>query len=124
MHAALEAIAAACVLIEGGDCERVVVVAVDEVGAVARALLPPGVELCSGAVSLLLTARAEAPNGRRARARVGSITLRRGLPERSAGAAVAAGHRALLPLTGPLDVTELTAVSPPDAFARVVLESV
>ena len=119
MHAAIEALAVAAVLIEAGHAERMVVVGVDDVGPVAQALLPDA-GLTSGAVAVLLSAREEdAYSGRHAQARIGEITLRRGPP--GAGG-YAAGHRALLPLaTSPL-VRELACSSPPDVFARVVLE--
>ncbi len=115
MHAGLEALAAAAVLIEGRDADRMVVVCVDDAGAATRALA--GDSLGSGAVAVLLDAR----GGERARARVGSIQLRRGEP--SSGP-VAGGHRALLPLLGGRLPTELTCGSPPDAIARVALDPV
>jgi 3-oxoacyl-[acyl-carrier-protein] synthase-1/3-oxoacyl-[acyl-carrier-protein] synthase II len=121
MHAAIEALAAAAVLVEAGDADRMVVVAVDDVGAVARALSPPGVDLQSGAVAVLLTAAGAAPNGARARARVGAITLRRARPTPATGPA---GHRALVHLVGPAPPRELVGVSPPDVFARIALEPV
>jgi len=121
MHAAIEALAAAAVLVEAGDADRMVVVAVDDVGAIARALSPPGVDVQSGAVAVLLTAAGAAASGGRARARVGAITLRRG---RGAPATGPAGHRALVPLVGSAPPRELFGVSPPDVVARIVLEPV
>ena len=119
MHAALEAFAAAAILIEAGDAERMVVVAVDEGGAVSRALTPAGVDLRSGAVAVLLTARSEPSAGGRARARVGAITLRRGI---AVSAVAIGGHRSLLPLAAPGVVTEIVGSSPPDVLARVSIE--
>jgi 3-oxoacyl-[acyl-carrier-protein] synthase II len=120
MHAALEAFAAAAVLIEAGDVERMVVVAVDEGGAVSRALSPPSSDLRAGAVAVLLTARSETTGGPRARARVGRILLTRGP---AASGTLPAGHRALLPLVHAGLVPEITGASPPDVFARIVLEA-
>jgi 3-oxoacyl-[acyl-carrier-protein] synthase-1/3-oxoacyl-[acyl-carrier-protein] synthase II len=111
MHAALEALAAGALLVEGGDAERVVVVAVDEVGPVTRALAGSAVR--SGAVALLLST-----DGSGALARVGTLQIRRG--ER-APAAVAPGHLALLPLVAARGPCELECSSPPDAFARIEL---
>jgi 3-oxoacyl-[acyl-carrier-protein] synthase II len=122
MHAGLEAFAAAAVLIEAGDAERMVVVAVDEGGAVSRALLPPACDLGSGAVAVLLSAACDTPARGRARARVGSITLTRGRAVGGVAAALPAGHRALLPLAGGGPVTEIVGGSAPDIFARIVLE--
>lgn len=122
MHAGLEAFAAAAVLIEAGDAERVVVVAVDEGGAVSRALSPPSCNLGSGAVTVLLSAERETPGRGRARARVGAITLRRGPAVGGVVASLPAGHRALLPLANGGPFTEIVAASAPDVFARIVLE--
>jgi 3-oxoacyl-[acyl-carrier-protein] synthase II len=114
MHAGIEALAAASVLIEGRDADRMVVVSVDDVGAATRALA--GDSLAVGAVAVLLDARGDG-----ARARIGSIQLRRG--DRASGP-VAAGHRALLPLVDRRLPHELACVSPPDGIARVVLDAV
>jgi 3-oxoacyl-[acyl-carrier-protein] synthase-1/3-oxoacyl-[acyl-carrier-protein] synthase II len=111
MHAALEALAAATLLVEGGDADRVVVVAADEDGPATRALSGGAVQ--RGAVALLVTS---SPDG--ALARVGALELRRGVP---ATAAVAAGHRALLPLVSAQGPCILVCASPPDATARVEL---
>jgi 3-oxoacyl-(acyl-carrier-protein) synthase len=121
MHAGLEALAAAAVLIEAGDADAMVVVAVDEGGAVLRALAPPSVDLRPGAVAVLLTARGTTQGGRRARARIGAITLRRGSPPLGTAPA---GHRALLPLSAAAFVPEVVAFSPPDAFARIQFDAV
>jgi 3-oxoacyl-[acyl-carrier-protein] synthase II len=115
MHAALEAIAAAAVLVEAGDCERMVVVAADDVGPATRAL--GGDALRSGAVAVLVSGS----GGAGARARIGEISLRRGEP---APASAAPGHLALLPLLGATLPRELACASPPDALARVVLQPI
>jgi 3-oxoacyl-[acyl-carrier-protein] synthase-1/3-oxoacyl-[acyl-carrier-protein] synthase II len=115
MHAGLEALVAAALLVESGDAERVVVVAVDEAGPASRSFV--GDALAPGAVAVLVTAEA-----RGARARVGAFELRRGTGIRPVGSGgVAAGHRALLPLAG-APPRELVSVSPPDALAVVRLE--
>jgi 3-oxoacyl-[acyl-carrier-protein] synthase-1/3-oxoacyl-[acyl-carrier-protein] synthase II len=114
LHAGLEALIAGTLLVEGGDAERVVVVAVDEAGPTTRALA--GEAVVSGAVALLLTASATD-----ARARVGELHVRRGV---AATGPVAAGHLALLPLVDEAFTGELTAASPPDALAVVRLERV
>ncbi|HLK41044.1 MAG TPA: beta-ketoacyl synthase N-terminal-like domain-containing protein [Polyangiaceae bacterium] len=120
LHAALEALATGALLIEGGDADRVVVVAVDEVGPAVAALTRGG--LREGAVAVLLDA-APRPS---ARARVGEVTLRRAprgadAVPRDAGAA--GGHAVLLPLVAGAHVMELVATSPPDVFARVAFEA-
>ncbi|HEX8796405.1 MAG TPA: beta-ketoacyl synthase N-terminal-like domain-containing protein [Polyangiaceae bacterium] len=114
MHAGVEALAAASVLVGAGDAERVVVVAVDEVGPTARAFA--GDTLAQGAVALLVTASAEG-----AVARVGALELARGVP---IPGGAPAGHQALLPLASRPVPRELVSASPPDAFARVALEPV
>jgi 3-oxoacyl-[acyl-carrier-protein] synthase II len=115
MHAALEALASAAVLIEAGDVERVVVVSVDDVGPMTAVLR--GDRLRAGAVAVLLSAR----QGSGARARIGAITLRRGEP---AEGGLADGHLALLPLLAARLPRALVAASPPDALARVDLDPV
>ena len=114
LHAGLEALAAATLLVEGGDADRVVVVAVDETGPTTRALA--GDAVVSGAVALLLSA---SPTD--AIARVGELHVRRGV---AASGPLAAGHLALLPLAAGAFVGDLTAASPPDAVAVVRLEAV
>jgi 3-oxoacyl-[acyl-carrier-protein] synthase-1/3-oxoacyl-[acyl-carrier-protein] synthase II len=111
VHAALEAVAAAALLVEGGDADRVVVVAVDDDGPVTRALTGGAVR--GGAVALLVTSVAEG-----ALARVGSLQLRRG---GAAASPWAPGHAALLPLVAAAGACELASASPPDAMARVEL---
>jgi hypothetical protein len=112
MHAAIEAIGAAAVLVEGGDCDRMVVVAVDDVGPATRALA--GDALSSGAVAVLVSAS----GGDGARGRVGEIVLRRG---QLTSASMLPGHLALLPLLGAAVPREISCASPPDAFASVRL---
>jgi acetyl-CoA acetyltransferase len=114
LHAGLEALAAATLLVEGGDADRVVVVAVDETGPTTRALA--GDAVVSGAVALLLSA---SPTD--AIARVGELHVRRGVP---VSGPLAAGHLALLPLAAGAFVGDLTAASPPDALAVIRLEPV
>jgi 3-oxoacyl-[acyl-carrier-protein] synthase-1/3-oxoacyl-[acyl-carrier-protein] synthase II len=118
VHAALEALAAAAWLVEGGDAERVVVVAVDEIGPATRGLGFGA--LTTGAVATLVSADPAGAIGR-----VGSIRIARGGPAGTArgGAPQAPGHRALLPLV-PGGAAVLECASPPDVFARIVLEPV
>jgi 3-oxoacyl-[acyl-carrier-protein] synthase-1/3-oxoacyl-[acyl-carrier-protein] synthase II len=115
MHAAVEALAVGAVLVEAGDADRVVVVAVDEVGRAARAL--GGGALVEGAVAVLLDARAAG-----ARARVGAVSVARGLERGGPVARVAPGHVALLPLVAPALPDEVFSASPPDVVARVALQ--
>jgi 3-oxoacyl-[acyl-carrier-protein] synthase II len=120
-HAGLEALAAAAVLVEAGDADRIVVVAVDDVGDTTRALW--GDSIPRGAVAVLLSAE---PAG--ARARIGDIRLARG-GGTAASAAPApgpgeAGHAVLLPLVAGPVPGHLESASPPDAHARVVLERI
>jgi 3-oxoacyl-[acyl-carrier-protein] synthase-1/3-oxoacyl-[acyl-carrier-protein] synthase II len=119
LHAALEAIAAAAWLVEAGDAERVVVVAVDEVGPATGGLGFAGdAGVGSGAVATLISAQ---PGG--ALGRIGSIHITRG-PARGERAALAFGYRALLPLVAGRGPAVLESGSPPDALARIVLEPV
>jgi 3-oxoacyl-[acyl-carrier-protein] synthase-1/3-oxoacyl-[acyl-carrier-protein] synthase II len=113
MHAGIEALAAAALLVEAGDAERVVVVAADHVGALGRAMAPAPV--VPGAVATLVSSAAAG-----ARARVGAMRLRRGAPVPGSGPA---GHEALLPLVAG-SPRELVSVSAPDAEARIELEPV
>ncbi len=117
MHAGLEALAAAAVLVGAGDAERMVVVAADEVGPTARALAgPSGGPFDHGAVALVVSSSAKG-----AIARLGRVDLARGS---LAPAGVPCGHRALMPLASKPVPGELLSGSPPDASARVVLEPV
>jgi 3-oxoacyl-[acyl-carrier-protein] synthase-1/3-oxoacyl-[acyl-carrier-protein] synthase II len=113
MHAAVEALAAGALLVESGDAERVVVVAVDDAGPVTLALA--GDSLVAGAVACLVSAG----EGAAARARIGALSLRRGGRARPVASA---GHLALLPLVGESLPTEVAATSPPDITARVSFE--
>lgn len=127
LHAGLEALAAAALLVESGDADRVVVVAADEGGPVTRALAGDAVR--PGAVAVLVSAE---PAG--ARARVGAVRLARGVPAASAGAGGPAGHLALLPLVASPEslpwqrstpaALELASSSPPDALAVIALEPI
>ncbi len=117
LHAALEALAAGALLVEAGDADRVVVVAVDHAGPATWALA--GDAISTGAVAVLLSS-----SPRNALARVGGLEIVRGRPspERTP-----AGHAALLALVrrpGAWGPCELTCASPPDALARVRLERV
>lgn len=113
LHAGIEALVAATLLVEAGDAERIVVVAVDHVGPVTRALT--GDALTSGAVAFLVSAT----GGPSSRARVASATVRRSRVERRVAIG---GHAALLPLLAPVVPSEVVAVSPPDLVARVSFE--
>jgi 3-oxoacyl-[acyl-carrier-protein] synthase II len=56
LHAGVEALAAACTLVRAGDAERMLVVAVDDIGDVARAFSDAvGGGLVAGGVALLIT---------------------------------------------------------------------
>ena len=121
LHAAVEALAIAAQLVQSGDAERMVVVAVDDVGPVVTSLLaaPPflDVKIASGAVALLVS---RASKG--AAARVGRITLELGAPVRRAPCT---GHRALFPLVrGGADrplPPSLESACPSGGFASVAL---
>ncbi len=113
LHAALEALAAAALLVEAGDADRVVVVAADASGPATRAFV--GDALRSGAVAVLVSCRGREEG---AIARVGAVRLCRGEP---VAAPVLAGHAALLPLVAAAGPCELACASPPDAVARVEL---
>lgn len=114
-HAALEALACAALLVEAGDADRMIAVAVDDVGPITRAL--GGRELRSGAVAVLLTADA----GIGSRGRVDAIAVRRGV---EAVGPLAAGHAVLLPLTAGARVCNLEGCGAPDVWARVTLHSI
>jgi 3-oxoacyl-[acyl-carrier-protein] synthase-1/3-oxoacyl-[acyl-carrier-protein] synthase II len=114
MHAGLEALAVGAVLVEAGDVDRIVVVAVDDVGPTSNAL--GGESLRSGAVAVLVSSVAQG-----ARARVGDVELRRGGDGGDAAPGLA-GHLALRPLLASPLPRALVAASPPDAFARVGIE--
>jgi 3-oxoacyl-[acyl-carrier-protein] synthase-1/3-oxoacyl-[acyl-carrier-protein] synthase II len=117
MHAGVEALVAAALLVEAGDADRVVAVAVDDGGPATHALAGNAVR--RGAVAVLVTAR---PEG--ALARVGAMHVRRGGADAAAAAATGPllpGHLALLPLVAAAGPCELACASPPDAIARVEL---
>jgi 3-oxoacyl-[acyl-carrier-protein] synthase-1/3-oxoacyl-[acyl-carrier-protein] synthase II len=127
-HAAVEAIAAATVLIEAGDADRIVVVAADEVGPAARAMGLARVG--SGAVALLLdaerspSARARVTGLRIARGEgVGRLERDDGAGPRGAVAGDAVGHTALWPLVGG-PVPSAIASASPDVRARLDFETV
>lgn len=116
LHAGLEALATASLLVESGDADRIAVVAVDDRGPVSEALVGPDGPP-SGAVALVVSA-----SETRAWGRVTSATLVRGAPSLEGPA----GHLALLPLVAPVRSPRgpliLVSASPPDAFARVLVE--
>ncbi len=95
LHAGVEALVAASQLVAAGDADRMVVVAVDDVGDVARAWGEAvGVELVSGAVALLVSAD-------RMSGTAGRVTKAHTSLGPSRGAAISSGppgHLALLPL--------------------------
>ncbi|HEY4011753.1 MAG TPA: beta-ketoacyl synthase N-terminal-like domain-containing protein [Polyangiaceae bacterium] len=109
LHAGVEALAVGALLVESGDADAVVVVAVDDVGPVTSAL-------CGGAAQSGAVAAVVSADARGARARVGEVTLRRGPPALDSGPA---GHLALVPLATGRVPLALESASPPDAFARV-----
>jgi hypothetical protein len=112
-------LATAAVLIEAGDADRIVVVAVDDVGAVTRALW--GDALQHGAVALLLSAERTAA----ARARVGEVRLSRRAPTgglQGPRPSARVGHGALLPLVEGAVPRVVEGGSPPDSVARVTFE--
>jgi len=114
LHAGIEALGAGALLVEAGDSERVVVVAVDDAGPATKALAGDFVR--TGAVAVLLAAN---PAG--ARARVGDISLSRG---RAVLGPVRPGHLSILPLVADLGACDLACASPPDFLATIRLEAV
>jgi 3-oxoacyl-[acyl-carrier-protein] synthase II len=124
MHAGLEALAAAAWLVEAGDAESVVVVAVDEMGPASSLLGYGGPDgLRAGAVATLVSADPEGALGR-----VGPIHVARG-PLAACPGELAPGHQALLPLVRPAPsrlsgALVLESGSPPDARALIALEPV
>ena len=113
MHAGLEALASAALLVESHDAERVVVVVVDDAGPVTRAFA--GDRLVPGAVALLVSAVGRP----QARARIGGLSIRRGGPT---SRVTLGGHSPLLPLVGDVVPPEIVVVSAPDVVARVSFE--
>jgi 3-oxoacyl-[acyl-carrier-protein] synthase II len=122
LSAGVEALGIAATLVRGGDADRIVVVAVDEVGEAVALQAADASGLEAGAVAALVTAE---PAG--ARARLGQGVFRLG-PDAPRTPRLA-GHRALLPLTSaPLpDAVEAACPLPEPgqpgwgAFARVEL---
>jgi 3-oxoacyl-(acyl-carrier-protein) synthase len=112
MHAGLEALACAAVLVERGDADRIVVVAVDDVGPTSLATGDGSLQ--AGAVAVIVSMQASGG----ARARIGEIVLRRG---EGVSEGHAPGHLALRPLLEARLPSELVASSPPDGYARVAL---
>jgi 3-oxoacyl-[acyl-carrier-protein] synthase II len=118
LHAGVEALVAGTLLVEGGDAERLVVIAVDEAGPTTQALA--GGAVVSGAVALLLSTSPE-----NARGRVGEMHVRRGEPATAPIAAGhLAGHLALRPLLDEGFFGDLASASPPDAVALARIERV
>jgi 3-oxoacyl-[acyl-carrier-protein] synthase II len=109
LHAGVEALAVAAALVEAGDAERMVVVAVDEAGEHTRKIAP---DVVSGAVATLVTR-----NG--GIARISATTLVHAAP--SPTHTLPVGHRALVPLAAATPPRVLEAASPPDAYARIDL---
>jgi 3-oxoacyl-[acyl-carrier-protein] synthase II len=91
----LEALAVARDLVAAGDADRMVVVAVDDVGPAATRLLASGLrcDLTTGAVAVLVTSDASAGF-----ARISEVETR--FVPGSADSPISNGHRALLPLCG------------------------
>jgi 3-oxoacyl-[acyl-carrier-protein] synthase-1/3-oxoacyl-[acyl-carrier-protein] synthase II len=109
LHAAIEAVAVAAALVEAGDAERMVVVAVDEAGEHTKKIAPA---IVSGAVATLVTRSGGI-------ARMTSTTLVHAAP--SPARPLPVGHLALVPLAASTPPRVLEAASPPDAYARVDL---
>ncbi len=120
LHGAVEAIAIARDLVSACDADRIVVVAVDEIGPTASRLGSLSKGLISGAVATLVTAD---PSG--AAARLGNVELVLG-PAAPVFASETAGHLALVPLAQ-VDLPNCLAISIDDvcgAFAKIALMSV
>jgi len=107
-HGGVEALAVATALVRAGDAEKMVVVAVDEIGDIARTLLKAAghdaAEFRSGAVALLV-ARDELGH-----ARVESVSSVANA--KSSLVIEGPGHRALLPLCSAECPTEVRSSSP------------
>jgi 3-oxoacyl-[acyl-carrier-protein] synthase II len=94
LHAGVEAIAAAAELIAAGDADRMLVVAVDDIGEVAGTWAKAvGASLVPGAVGLLLSADRMATSAARILSVATSLA-----PSSSESAAGPGGHLALAPL--------------------------
>lgn len=131
LHAAVEALAVAIDLVRAGDADRLVVLAVDEIGDAARAwqraALGDDSWLASGAAALVVSS---VPNGARSARVLRSVSgfdakasTHIGTDKMSEHAG-ALGHRALLPMTAERLVTRLRARCPFGGFAEVELEEV
>jgi 3-oxoacyl-[acyl-carrier-protein] synthase-1/3-oxoacyl-[acyl-carrier-protein] synthase II len=109
LHAGIEALAAATALVEAGDADRMVVVAVDDIGEVAAKWAEAvGAKLTPGAVALLVTADKMTTSV----ARVARVRTSLGpSPSRAAAREMRVGHEALLPLAGPSVPPELACSS-------------
>ncbi len=120
LHAGVEALAAAADLIAAGDAERMIVVAVDDIGEVGRAWAEAvGATLVPGAVALLVTADRMAGSA----ARVVSSTTTLGLRAPSSGESGPSGHLALAELDADLAPSAVEASSALlGTFARAKVE--
>jgi 3-oxoacyl-[acyl-carrier-protein] synthase III len=108
LHAGVEALAAAYALVRAGDASSMLVVAVDDVEAVAGAWSAAlGATLVPGAVALLVTRDRVAPSV--ARVASAQTTLRPTSTSTSSPSPV--GHLALAPLASDLPPTHVTAAS-------------
>jgi 3-oxoacyl-[acyl-carrier-protein] synthase II len=120
LHAGVEALAVAATLVRAGDADAVVVVATDEIGAIAeRVLAAPlfaNAKARSGAVAALVSAAPRAGSRRIVRA---MLARGRGQPD----SPLLAGHLALLPLLTGAPLAAVEAASPPDGYARVELDA-
>jgi 3-oxoacyl-[acyl-carrier-protein] synthase II len=110
-HGGIEAIGVASDLVRAGVAERIVVVAVDELGATTSRM---GGGSASGAVALLVTAEGQSA---KATARVTSWAVRLETSGAAAPRTLAAAHHALLPLTTGRP-EQVTAEVPWGGFAR------
>jgi len=121
LHGALEALSVAADLVGAGDAERIVVVAIDDIGLAAARLGDLARGLTSGAVATLVTAE---PAGAVARISSTSCVLGPASPAHSAqpGAAHGLGHAALAPLTeGPIRLPICLSAAARGSFAEVRL---
>jgi 3-oxoacyl-[acyl-carrier-protein] synthase-1/3-oxoacyl-[acyl-carrier-protein] synthase II len=122
LHAGVEALAAASALVRAGDAERMVVVAVDDIGEVAAKWASAvDVPLVAGAVALLVSADKMSSSVARvvgARSSLGPVRTGR------QASRPAFGHQALLPLTAatpPAGVESSSSLLGTFADARVEL---
>jgi 3-oxoacyl-[acyl-carrier-protein] synthase II len=111
LHAGVEALAAAVDLVAAGDAERMIVVAVDDIGEVARAWAGAvGASLAAGAVALLVSADRLAASTAKVVSSVTSLGPAR-LMGADAEKTSASGHLALVPLDAEVAPTRLEAWS-------------